>query len=683
MKLLIVESPTKAKHIQEFLGSGWQVKASLGHVRDLVRTGAASYVRPPDFRMNYEVTDAKHQEIVAGLKSSASKADGVYLAMDPDREGEAIAWHLAQVLGIKASTALRVTYQEVTEAAVLKAVANPRNLNMPLVAAQETRRALDRIVGWEVSPPLSRSLNTKASAGRVQTPALRLIVERERAIRKFKSTTWYQIQAVMPGSGTAGDWRATWRDGMPDGEYFQDKPFADALAIALPSIPLTVTAAESKPSRQAPPPPFTTSSLQMDASRALKIDAEQVMKLAQALFEKGMITYHRTDSPNLSQEGEDLLRSEAQRRHWPLSEKPRRWKAKGDAQEAHEAIRPTDPSDLGAELDAQEKALYGLIWKRAMASQLADAVYQVTTATLDGGDFKGKPALFKATGRVLTDKGWRRLYNESGDGDEGEEKDPEASNPVPALTKGAKLSAERGEAIEKKTQPPKRFTQATLIAELERHGVGRPSTYASIIKVLFARTYIEQKKQALVPTDLGERAIDALLPFHFCDVDYTREIEETLDRIAQGQAKGRELLAKAYSDLQETLGAMPAGATPETAPCPVEDCGGSVRRLESRKKPGTHFWACSNREAHGLLQDADGQPGKPFEERQAKTPEAPGPGCPKCKQPTGQFSTSTGKPYYRCQKCSTAWWPDKEDAAVLGEKWKAMGGKGGGKGKRR
>ena len=685
MNLLIVESPTKAKHIQEFLGSGWQVEASFGHVRDLARTGDASYVRPPEFKMSYEVTDDKHKKIVAGLKSAASKADDVYLATDPDREGEAIAWHLAQVLGIKAATARRVTYQEVTEQAVLKAVANPRNINMPLVAAQETRRALDRIVGWEVSPPLSRSLNTKASAGRVQTPALRLIVERERAIRKFKSTTWYQVQAVMPG--TTGAWRATWQDGLPaaslpaaslpDGEYFQDRLFADALAAALPSMPLVVSAAESKPAHQAPPPPFTTSSLQMDASRALKIDVEQVMKLAQYLFDNGFITYHRTDSPNLSQEGEDLLRSEAQRRNWPLSEKPRHWKAKGDAQEAHEAIRPTDPADLGAELDAQEKALYGLIWKRAMASQLADAVYQVTTVTLDGGTFQNRAAIFKATGRVLTDKGWRRLYTESGDGDEGEEKDPEAANPVPGLTKGAKLVAERGETIEKKTQPPKRFTQATLIAELERHGVGRPSTYASIIKVLFLRKYIEQKKQALAPTDLGERAMDALLPFHFCNVDYTRGIEETLDRIAQGQAKGRELLAKAYADLQETLGAMPAGAAPETAPCPVEGCGGSVRRLESRKKPGTWFWACSNKEAHGLLQDADGQPGKPFEERQARTPEAPGPDCPKCKQATGQFTTSTGKPYYRCQKCSTAWWPDKSDADALGEKWKAMGGKGG------
>ncbi|MHB8250653.1 type I DNA topoisomerase [Acidithiobacillus sp.] len=650
MNLLIVESPTKAKHIQEFLGSGWQVKASLGHVRDLARTGDASYVRPPEFKMNYQITDDKHREIVAGLKSAASKADSVYLAMDPDREGEAIAWHLAQVLGIKAATAHRVTYQEVTEQAVLKAVANPRNINMTLVAAQETRRALDRIVGWEVSPPLSRSLKTKASAGRVQTPALRLLVERERAIRKFKSTTWYQVLAVMPG--VDGTWRATWQDGMPDGEYFQDKPFAGALAAALPSIPLTVIAAESKPVRQAPPPPFTTSSLQMDASRALKIDAEQVMKLAQALFEKGLITYHRTDSPNLSQEGEELLRSEAQRRNWPLSEKPRRWKAKGDAQEAHEAIRPTDPADLGAELDAQEKALYGLIWKRALASQLADAVYQVTTATLDGGTFQNRPAIFKAAGRVLTDKGWRRLYTESGDGDEGEEKDPEASNPVPALTKGATLTADRGEAVEKKTQPPKRFTQATLIAELERHGVGRPSTYASIIKVLFFRTYVEQKKQALVPTDLGERAIDALLPFHFCDVDYTREIEETLDRIAQGQAKGRELLAKAYTDLQETLGAMPAGSAPETAPCPVDGCGGSVRRLESKKKSGTYFWACSNREAHGLLQDADGQPGKPFEERQIGVgngdcrPLPPNPVCgfPATGSPVSCFHIGIGAP---------------------------------------
>lgn len=615
MKLLIVESPTKAKHIQHFLGKGWQVKASLGHIRDLPVTGDSAYIRPPDFQMKYVISD-KHKEIVAGLKSAASKAEGVYLATDPDREGEAISWHLAQVLGIKPSTALRVTYQEVTEGAIRKAVASPRRINMPLVAAQETRRALDRIVGWEVSGPLSGALNTKASAGRVQTPALRLIVERERAIRSFQTTSWCQVQARM-----AGHWRAIWQDGVRDGEYFQDRVFAQALAAALPTMPLTVTNAGSKPSREAPPPPFTTSSLQMDASRALHIDAEQVMRLAQGLFERGLITYHRTDSPNLSEEGESLLRAETQRRHWPLSEKPRRWKAKGDAQEAHEAIRPTDPANAGTELAPADRDLYVLIWKRAMASQMTDALYQVTAATLDGGVFHGRPAVFKATGRVLKDSGWRRLYTESED--EGETQDPSAANnPVPVLSLGAILKAERGEVVEKKTTAPKRFTQATLIAELEKHGVGRPSTYANIIKVLFYRAYIEQKRQALSPTDIGERAIDVLMPFGFCSVDYTREIEATLDKIADGQSKPKELLARAYQDLQTILSTMPA----------VKD---RLPRVAGKDAPD----------------------------------------CPACtgiqngKLATAQ--TRSGKDYYSCVACQAKFWPSRSGKGV-GEQWTAL-----------
>ncbi|WP_264158136.1 type IA DNA topoisomerase [Acidithiobacillus sp. 'AMD consortium'] len=318
MKLLIVESPTKAKHIQHFLGEDWQVKASIGHVRDLEKSGEFSYVRPPDFKMNYCLTDDKHKEIVAGLKSAASKAEAVYLATDPDREGEAIAWHLCQVLGIKPSEAKRVTYQEVTESAVAKAVANPRTLDMKLVAAQEVRRGLDRMVGWEVSGPLSNVVGSKASAGRVQTPALRIIVEREQAIRAFKPTAFFQIMAHFPGG-----WRAAWIDGLKDGEYFQDKGFADTLANALSGImTLSVTQAESKPTKKGPPAPFTTSTLQQDGSRSLKIGTEAIMKAAQALFEQGAITYHRTDSPNLSAEGEALLRNTLQSSGLPTVETP-------------------------------------------------------------------------------------------------------------------------------------------------------------------------------------------------------------------------------------------------------------------------------------------------------------------------------------------------------------------------
>ena len=666
MKLLIVESPTKAHHIQEFLGSGWQVKASIGHVRDLEKSGDKSYVRPPEFKMNYVVSDDK-KDTVAGLKAAAAKADGVYLATDPDREGEAIAWHLCQVLGIRPADAKRVTYQEVTESAVKKAVANPRGMDMKLVAAQEVRRGLDRMVGWECSGPLSNVVGSKASAGRVQTPALRIVVEREQAIRSFKPTAFYQIMAHM-----AGGWRAQWQDGTGPDEYFQDKGFADMLAAILHTMTLTVTQAESKPTKKGPPAPFTTSTLQQDGSRALKCGTEQVMKAAQALFEQGAITYHRTDSPNLSEEGEALLRNALTATGLPIIETPRRWKLKEGAQEAHEAIRPTDPSQEEAGTDATQKALYQLILKRALASQMPDAIYQQTSCVLDGGEFQGKPVVFKATGSVMTDPGWKKLYSESQDEDD---QPAEAANPVPVLVTGATETPERAEVLSKSTKAQSRYTEATLIKALEDHGVGRPSTYAGIIKVLFARGYMEQKasKPPLYPTALGEAVVSALSgKFDFADLDWTREIEDALDQITQGQANPRATMQKVWDSLQSGLQAMPAGAVPVTEPCPVQGCNGQVKRLESKNKPGNFFWACSNKDGHGLLQDDAGKPGQPFSDRPKAESQGQGPACKKCKVETGKFSTKTGKLYYRCQKCGGAWWPDKADETALGEKWKAM-----------
>lgn len=665
-KLLIVESPTKAKHIQHFLDSDWIVKASIGHIRDLESSGDKSYVRPPEFKMNYSISDDK-KEIVQGLKAAASKADAVYLATDPDREGEAIAWHLCQVLGIKPNEARRVTYQEVTEQAVKKAIQNPRGMDMKLVAAQEVRRGLDRMVGWECSGPLSNVVGSKASAGRVQTPALRIIVEREQAIKAFKPTAFFQIMAHMQGG-----WRAQWQDGTAEGEYFQDRAFADALANALPGMNLAVTQAESKPTRKGPPAPFTTSTLQQDGSRALKCGTEAIMKAAQGLFEAGAITYHRTDSPNLSQEGETLLRNALTAAGLPIIETPRRWKVKEGSQEAHEAIRPTDPTAETAGADATQQALYSLILKRALASQMPDAVYQQTSCVLDGGEFQNRPVIFKATGSVMTDPGWRTLYIESADDDD---QPAEAANPVPVLTQGATVKPERGEVLSKTTKAPARFSEATLIKALEDHGVGRPSTYASIIKVLFSRTYMEQKGKApaLYPTPLGESVISALAGrFSFADLDWTRQVEDDLDAITQGQAQPRVTMQKVWDSLQVGLAAMPAGAVAITEPCPVQGCDGHVKRLESKNKPGNFFWACSIKDGHGLLQDNDGRPGQPFENRPRATPEAEGPTCKKCKVATGKFSTKSGKPYYRCQKCAGAWWPSKEDESALGEKWKAM-----------
>jgi len=685
--LLIVESPKKASHIRHMLGDGWNVKATLGHIRDLPLTGEAAYIRPPDFAMRYEILDTKHKEIVSGLRAAASSADTVFIATDPDREGEGIAWHVCQVLKIKPGEAKRISYQEVTESAIRKALAKPRPVNMRLVAAQEARRALDRMVGWEVSPILSRAIGAKASAGRVQSPALRLIVERERAIKNFKPTPFYQVVAHMPGA--KGAWRAIWQDGTKEGlhpakgEYFQDKAFAQALADAIPAMPLAVSKAESKPTRKSPAPPFTTSSMQMDGARALKIGVDDIMKAAQALFEAGAITYHRTDSPNLSEEGETMLRETLKKIGLPVVETPRRWKAKGDAQEAHEAIRPTKSDRENAGEDKNQQALYDLIRKRALASQMPDAIYQQTSCTLDGGKFQEKPAIFRAVGSVLTDPGWQALYQESEEDAEEDGKGSEkvAANPVPKLSVGDKLRADRGEMLAKKTKAPPRYTESTLIKALEDHGVGRPSTYASIIKVLYARDYMKRKGKApaLYATEHGESVSDALLPFDFSSLDYTRLIEDSLDDITQGKIPPRDLLSKSYADLKSTLDAMPGD--PTAKPCPVEGCDGTVTRRESKRKPGAFFWVCSNRDAHDLLTDKNGNPGEPFGEAGSgpTNTNTDGPACPECGDPTGKYETKNGHPYYRCSKGHGTWW---DDNGAIGKAWEPLAagkGKKGGK----
>ncbi len=557
MNLLIVESPTKAHHIQEFLGSGWIVKASMGHIRDLEMTGDKSYVRPPDFKMNY-VADPKQRATISGLKSLVSKAAKVYLATDPDREGEAISWHLCQVLGIKPSEALRVTYTEITEKAIKNAIANPRHVDMKLVAAQEVRRGLDRMVGWEVSGPLSRSIATKASAGRVQSPALRLVVERETAIEQFTPTNHFGVNAEFVGTGKNNDvWKTSWQDNIPDGEYFLDKQFADRLAKAVPSLNFKVKKSDSKEIKKAPPASFITSTMQMDGSRALKCGVEAIMKAAQALFDTGAITYHRTDSPHLSSEGEQLIRKALGKAKLPVVSYPRKWKAKSGAQGAHEAIRPTDPSQETAGKDALQKSLYTLIRNRSLASQMPDARFKQNSTTLDAGVFEGKPAIFKGTGSVLIDSGWMALYNTSQDGP----KEAEAKNPVPVLSIGDTLTAKRGECVSKITKAPPRFTEATLIAVLEDNGVGRPATYATIIKTLYARGYITKKDKTpnLEPTLTGKNVVKELTGrFDFADVDWTKGVEEELDKISEGKGNPRGLLQNVFDSLQVGLRDMDA-----------------------------------------------------------------------------------------------------------------------------
>lgn len=586
-KLLILESPGKVKKVQEILGSGWKVAASVGHVRDLPvkKMGVAA----PDFKPQYVPTD-RGKEVLARLAGMVKNADAVYLATDPDREGEAIAWHLQDALKLK--DAKRVTYAEITEKAIKAALDAPRSINMALVAAQGGRRVLDRFCGYMVSRPLSNAAGEKLSAGRVQSPAVRLVVEREREIKDFRSTTHYGVELTFESVDNITDgWKAAWqvKPWLAEGqEYLLDKTLAEKVSSVRS---LDVIDCQESESRAAPPAPFTTSSLQQAASNALKFTPKRTMELAQKLYEGGHITYMRTDSPNLSQDAVEAFRAYCENQGWPLAEKPRAWKSKEGAQEAHEAIRPTHAEVEEAGETADEKALYRLIRLRSLASQLEDAVYAVRTLQL-GAELDGQQAVFEAKGRTLLSSGWKILVK-ADQAEDTEDAPQEPENPVPAMKPGTKATALSGALLTKKTKPAPRFTEASLVRELEKRGIGRPSTYAAIIDTIASRGYVKTEKRFLVPTPLGEKVVDALSGnFSFVEYEFTRTMEQSLDDIAEGKADYRSVIAAAHARLETELAAF-AKATGKACP----KCGKPM--VHRFKKPGKDgkggydFWGCS------------------------------------------------------------------------------------------
>ncbi|MDL2315599.1 type I DNA topoisomerase [Desulfovibrio sp. OttesenSCG-928-A18] len=586
-KLLILESPGKVKKVQEFLGSDWKIAASVGHVRDLPvkEMGVAA----PDFKPQYIPTD-RGKDVLSRLAGLVKNAEAVYLATDPDREGEAIAWHLQDALKLK--DAKRVTYAEITEKAIKAALDAPRSIDMALVAAQEGRRVLDRFCGYMVSGPLSNVAGEKLSAGRVQSPAVRLVVEREREIQDFRSTTHYGAELTFENVDNITDgWKAAWqvKPWLEDGqEYLLDKTLAEK-AAALRS--LEVIDCKETESRSAPPAPFTTSSLQQAASNALKFTPKQTMQLAQKLYESGHITYMRTDSPNLSQEAVDAIRAFCEGQNWPLVETPRSWKSKEGAQEAHEAIRPTHIEVEDAGETADEKALYRLIRLRSLASQLEDAVYAVRVLQL-AANMDGKQALFEAKGRTLLSQGWKVLTAEDAAiEDSGNSVEPE--NPAPAMKPGTSPTALSGTVLTKKTKPAARFTEASLIRELEKRGIGRPSTYAAILDTIMNRGYVKTEKRFLVPTPLGVMVVDGLRGnFSFVEYEFTRTMEQALDDIAAGKADYCTVISEAHARLEQELQAF-AKATGKIC----EKCGKPmVRRVKKPGKDGKggyDFWGCT------------------------------------------------------------------------------------------
>lgn len=618
-KLFILESPGKVKKVQEILGTDWKVMASVGHVRDLPAKEMG--VEAPDFRPHYVPTE-RGADVLKRLKAAVQGSDEVYLATDPDREGEAIAWHIADALRIK--SAKRVTYGEITKSAILAAIKTPRAIDIKLVAAQEARRVLDRFCGYMVSGPLSRAAGKPLSAGRVQSPAARLVVERERAIRGFVSVTHYGAELTFTGG-----WRATWitKPWLEKGqEYFLDSSLAERVA-ALRN--LVVVECKESANRVAPPPPFTTSSLQQAASNAFGITPKQTMQLAQKLYEGGHITYMRTDSPNLSAEAVTEIRAFCEASGWPLVDKPRTWKSKEGAQEAHEAIRPTHIEAERAGETADELALYQLIRMRTLASQLADAVYDVRVVRLQGV-LDGKVALFEARGRVLRDLGWKVLTaSDVATDDEDENTESGLDNPVPKLADGQQTVAANGKVLTKKTMPPGRFTHASLVRELENRGIGRPATFAAIVDTIIRREYVRVDKRSLVATLLGEQVVDLLCgAFSFVEYAFTRKMEDGLDAIAEGSATYKGTIASAFEHLQCELalfmGSVPAAlentgqraAAPNTSEYACPKCGNAlIHRKGISKKTGRpyDFFGCSVRECDATFNNNGGKPD--FEKR--------------------------------------------------------------------
>ena len=476
--LVIVESPGKIKKISSILGRGYKVVASVGHVRDL--PGRELGVDPASFKPTYVPTD-RGKGVLAKLRKEVAAAEQVILATDPDREGEAIAWHLADALRLKQPK--RITFTAITKDKIREALSQVRAIDHDRVRAQEARRVLDRLVGYKVSPALSNSAGHALSAGRVQSPAVRLVVDREREIANFKAVTHFGVELSLPIPGHWPDnpkalWRAQWdtRPHLLKGEeYLLDRALAERVAQVRD---VQVARFENAYANRAPAAPFTTSTLQQEAGKRLKMKPKRVMDLAQKLYEQGAITYHRTDNPNLDTTGIEAIRAYALSEGLQLAEKQRSWKAKEGAQEGHEAIRPADVAALQAGEDAGQQALYELIWRRAVASQLADARYAVRKVLLTG-DADGLPVRFIGRGRKLVDPGWMRVYGQD-DPEDGTQAEP--VNPIPRLDVGQNIQAVDARVLDKVTKPPVRFKQSTQVAELERQGIGRPSTYAAILE---------------------------------------------------------------------------------------------------------------------------------------------------------------------------------------------------------
>lgn len=573
--LVIVESPAKAKTIEKFLGKDFKVMSSYGHIRDLKKKELSIDIKT--LQPKYEIPEEK-EKLVRELKSNAREAEKVWLASDEDREGEAISWHLCEVLGLDEKKTNRIVFHEITKPAILAAIENPRHLNMDLVNAQQARRVLDRLVGFKLSPVLWRKVKPALSAGRVQSVAVRLIVEREREIQNFNSEPYYRVSGIFAFDD--GDTPIELKAEL--GTRFKTHDEALAFMEKCKDAKFTIESVVKKPTKRNPAPPFTTSTMQQEAARKLGFTVSQTMMVAQRLYENGLITYMRTDSVNLSSLCINASKEEIAK-HWGEKySKVRQYhtSSKG-AQEAHEAIRPTYMSNQTIDGTVQEKRLYDLIWKRTIACQMADAELERTTITIDVSTADEQ---FTASGEVVVFDGFLKVYHESRDEDDRDEE--EGGHMLPPLKEGMELQRRDITATERFSQSPARYTEASLVHKLEELGIGRPSTYAPTISTIQQREYVHKgdkpseersisvdvlkgkqithktrteiaggEKNKLMPTDIGIVVNDFLME-HFpgiMDYNFTAKVEQKFDEIADGEEKWTDMMKDFYDDFEPTV----------------------------------------------------------------------------------------------------------------------------------
>lgn len=577
--LVIVESPAKAKTIEGFLGKDFTVKSSFGHIRDLVKKGYGVDIEN-NFTPTYEVQPDK-ERVIAELKKLSKSADMVWLASDEDREGEAISWHLYETLGLNPKNTKRIVFHEITKPAIQKAIQNPRGIDINLVNAQQARRVLDRLVGFELSPILWRKVRPSLSAGRVQSVAVRLIVEREREIQKFTATSAFKVSALFKvGSGILK---------AELDKRFNTEAEAQAFLEKCKSASYTIDSLETKPAKRSPAAPFTTSTLQQEAARKLGFSVAQTMTIAQRLYEAGKITYMRTDSVNLSETAMDQANKAIHDNYGAKYYQPRQYKNKSKgAQEAHEAIRPTYIDRQSVDGDRNEQRLYDLIWKRTIASQMSDAELEKTTAKIN---VSGASEIFVAQGEVLKFDGFLKVYmegtdDEDSDGSTSLTTNEENSSMLPPMKVGEKLESQEITATQRFTHHPPRYTEASLVKKLEELGIGRPSTYAPTISTIQKRNYVEKtdkegtprqyvhlslvnqslkkevktentgaEKAKLFPTDIGMVVNDFLLQYfpNIMDFNFTARVEEEFDEIAEGNLDWQKMLKEFYTPFHKTV----------------------------------------------------------------------------------------------------------------------------------